>query len=1797
MKRYIFTCFVFIILISLFSIAMPFWKKDNAVPDFNFPQDVLKSAEKQMKSATISDGTVGQDFLNALLAGLRAYQEIEENNIEGQIDYIEKHTADVKLSQPDRALILALKARILKSYYENNSWRFRDRRTPGDSIALWSPEQFTDSIAELLKQAAVLAADVDVAQYIPKVLTEGDTRIFGNFASLFASWGDAKSEFYKLCQTGSPAFFYWLNMEKENAFDNPLDRIDFYKQYASYSWANLLLFRLLDDAPTGIQYPNTPDNPQNILRDSIVDAIEDAVAAHPDFPYNSYLTGSLKRVTAPSISISVNPYVPVGASFSIAVASYNIRNLDLEICRTSSRRLSDKQVKALKPFRVIKYETDSVFDNQTIDVVLPEPGIYALRTRLDSDKDYRVTFFEAAPFAPALLSCFKQGVAITTDFVTGAPVADVKVIGQAKAPQSLARTDADGIAWFSKWDNQDRWRHYVSFAYRGHTYEFDDDMSLNFYNPQAPKEQLNLNVLTDRALYHPGETLSWAVVAARKGTDGRKELLRNETVEVTFRNANNQVVATQNCRTDAMGRVDGSFDIPDDGLTGYFSVMARYSTQSAQTRVMVSDFKAPVFEVKIDSLKMSPRLVVIQGVATTFSGMPVADAEVRMNVSNNRPWLRDIVLFEDSTRTDGSGNFRFEIPAGSDAGGDWGFFAEVTVTDAAAQTATATRMIRFGKQYQLSVQCPDGNVSSEKPFNFKVIAKDVNNGTTVLDYRWQLRRDSKVVEEGRAATDEVVTLDLSDTPAGKYTISAEPVDESLADSSVSDDFTLYNIVKNRVPEGSIIFVPVSSLKVDSDLRGTQFSVGTPDETTYVYVAVATENGIHSMRNYRLAQGFTTIDIPLNSDKDHKVKVIAMKDGRTHVQDIDITRVEPKHLNIQVQSFRDRVTPGATETWRLRIVGEDASSAAAVATMYNQALDHLCDYTSYLNFRFYTPSWTFDDSDLPTYPSHLNASVSFPFEPLPAIYAPQFVYINQQGMMIRGRRMYKNRYTATSGNEEVREDAEEEVMYNMITPTHYASAAPMAANDAICDYVTTEFSDEEAPVQSPELEVEYREPEVLQAFWMPRLVADKEGVVTIEFTVPNANTTWAFHMFGWTSELLAAQFDATALASKPVMVQAAVPRFLRQGDSAVLRATVFNNTDSAATVETEFEIFNPADGKTISTVRNNVSLDAKGSAIVEAPVTASPGLASVGYRIKAVAGSFADGEQDIIPLLASSQMLVESKEFYFDAKGEPVSLTVPSAEDAVTTFQYCQNPVWTVVKALRGVQWEDYSMTGSVTVQLGSALLARHIITSSPRISSVLAQWKANPDSKALTSMLEKNEQLKMLLLNQTPWVQAAQSNSARMDALAEVLDSTRCEYVIAQSKKALENIQNPDGGFRWAKWSDSESSIWVTVFALQDLGAVNSLASLPGELSPIARSAFRFVEQSAVAQEKNRWLHSQYALIASRFPQITPSEPGKRLLDKVCRSLSKEWRSMNLSDKAYTALILNALGNPDEARHIISSIEQYGKLTPGRGLEFPAVKDMRSYGNIIQAVAKVTPGNPILDLMRQWVILQAQATDDLGACNPDYIISSVLLTGSVWCDMTSVQPITINGTPAVFPEAELGTGYLTAHVEPASLIRIAPTGVTPSYGSIVSVFTAPMNSVPSFRTDDLEISKRMMVQRDGKWVETTVFRFGEEVQVQLQIRARRLLEYVAVIDERPAGFEPREQLPGWLWSNGIGFYRENRDASTRLFIGYLPKGSYSLTYTMTAATTGTFASGVATLQSQYDPALTAHSSGTIITIE
>ena len=89
---------------------------------------------------------------------------------------------------------------------------------------------------------------------------------------------------------------------------------------------------------------------------------------------------------------------------------------------------------------------------------------------------------------------------------------------------------------------------------------------------------------------------------------------------------------------------------------------------------------------------------------------------------------------------------------------------------------------------------------------------------------------------------------------------------------------------------------------------------------------------------------------------------------------------------------------------------------------------------------------------------------------------------------------------------------------------------------------------------------------------------------------------------------------------------------------------------------------------------------------------------------------------------------------------------------------------------------------------------------------------------------------------------------------------------------------------------------------------------------------------------------------------------------------------------------------------------------------------------------------------------------------------------------------------------------------------------------------------------------------------------------------------MTISDARAACFEPVSQLPSVQFAEGVCFYLEPRDSQTDIFVTTMPKGTYVITYDLYVNNAGSFASGIATASSQYEPGIAARSAGSVLTV-
>ena len=241
------------------------------------------------------------------------------------------------------------------------------------------------------------------------------------------------------------------------------------------------------------------------------------------------------------------------------------------------------------------------------------------------------------------------------------------------------------------------------------------------------------------------------------------------------------------------------------------------------------------------------------------------------------------------------------------------------------------------------------------------------------------------------------------------------------------------------------------------------------------------------------------------------------------------------------------------------------------------------------------------------------------------------------------------------------------------------------------------------------------------------------------------------------------------------------------------------------------------------------------------------------------------------------------------------------------------------------------------------------------------------------------------------------------------------------------------------------------------------------------------------------------------------------------------------------AMVMQGAGKPDQASELIQSIKEYVVGTEEMGIYFDTRKAQYSWMSYkiptqvaaMEAINRIAPDTEMLNGMKQWLLKQKQV--------------------QVW-----ETPIAT--ADAVYAFLSMGGNKLNQ-----SGSMEASVGGSAVYAQ----YLEDMDKVSSAKGAGLQIERTFF--RDGKELDSkTVLHVGDKVTVCLTISADRDMDFIQVKDERAACMEPEQQLSGYHWSGGIGYYLVSRDASTSFFIDQLRKGTYQLEYTVYIDRAGTY---------------------------
>ena len=923
----------------------------------------------------------------------------------------------------------------------------------------------------------------------------------------------------------------------------------------------------------------------------------------------------------------------------------------------------------------------------------------------------------------------------------------------------------------------------------------------------------------------------------------------------------------------------------------------------------------------------------------------------------------------------------------------------------------------------------------------------------------------------------------------------------------------------------------------------------------------------------------------------------------------------KELKVEIATFRDKLLPGETEEWTIRVEsGKRKEESALVMTMYDDALN-----------TYGTPSWR-----LWSCRSHSTVWQT--------LYTPYLCWNRYDGRMWhnyngsypsvwtlkdalpsynrwRGRLMYKtasarNAAVVTTELAVVEDDVEEATLDAVQTS---AAGAAMAA-----DAGAEEEVEEEAifSVVEKEPEVQLRTNLSPLAFFAPALRTDSTGTATYRFTVPELLTRWNLRGLAVTKDLKSGTFSKTLVTAKPLMVQPNMPRFLRSGDSLSLMAKVVMAEPISAPQEVtvDFLLTDAATGDTLCFHTEHVSVKDAAQVLFDVEVPQHVYVAT--YKIVAHADGMSDGEQGQVPVVTNRQAVTVSQALYINGVGEK-HFEMPQWLDAGTTrepllvaAEVVSNPIWLAVKSMPYLSDLENPSTLYLATQLHINTLGKSILDKL-NIADVLDKLNENPDSR-----LRMNEDVKQTLLQATPWVRDALAEEDQMATVKNYFDHERMEAQLSDLGKQLSERQNADGGWCWMP--DGKSSLWVTQQVLQNL----KLES--GNLKVESEKALKYIDREQQAhydryikpylKKGYKWEPTDIDYLYTRsFYGKAKTEAYRFYYDNALKRY-KDYG--NLYTQAQLALVFFRHGDRKEALDLLRRIKEKALVNDEMGMYW---RDNRSswwwyqrpietQALLVLAFSEITPDDrETIGLMQQWLLKQKQTTHWGNDCATAHAIEALTLgtrraaSASHWqLTVDSPQPatsLTVFGQPVSASATGL-EGYrqqrwigasldsLRSHACSDIIIRKSDSAI--AWGAVYYQFADEMDKIPS---TDMGITIKRAYLHDGP------LHVGDRVRVRIDIQCDRTMEYLELIDGRPSCVEPLSTQAGWRWSDGLSYYITVNQTDTRCYIDRLEKGRYWFEYEVYVTNPGRFMAGPVTIQCMYAPEFRAIDKAVIMEVK
>lgn len=1349
------------------------------------------------------------------------------------------------------------------------------------------------------------------------------------------------------------------------------------------------------------------------------------------------------------------------------------------------------------------------------------------------------------------------------------------------------------------------------------------------------------SVLTDLALYRPGDEVEFSAILYNR-RQHELSFAKDKKINVVLRDANWQNVDTLNLITDRYGRADGKFNIPKRALNGNWGIfIEEKGSQIGSCSFTVADYKAPSFIVKTESKNGASAVagdsIIFRGQATTYTGMPVAGAKVSYTISYQPGWWRNSggnASFGGETVTGSDGSFEISVGTEGLKGTPYerGMFTlNGDVTDRSGESVPFDPLrFSLGKLYRISPELSPVVKVSEQEQTFKVNVNDFTGIPTPMQVHYQIVSSDKVVESGSFKS-PVFKPALTALASGRYAFkfALDKDAFNLADNGevVTDSIILWRQSDIHPPVETALWCPESRYVVEEGKKSVDVRIGSSLTPGYVLAVISDSKKYLESRWIKIDNENIEFKFEMpSSSQRYYIDFIAQSNLSNSTKRVEIVPAgQLSELKVIAESFRDKIEPGTKEKWTFSFTmnGTSMSGIPALAVMTDKSLNAIVPFrwrfNPYSTLSWYSPVSIEIGYKFPA-TNRYNEKITY-YKSNESFSVPSF---NTYGYSLYGSNSFGSDYIRIRGGRnmmyKMSAAGADTVNINDVTDECAAEEGMVLMEPAVMNMAAKTEGQDAGPggnMQPDNLNI--RNAEMPVAFFMPSLLSDSSGRVDVAFTAPDFIGTWQFQIAGYTPEMRGATLVLDAVSAKSVMAKLNSPRFVRTGDDVVFSAMIYNNTEKTSSVAARIDVINALSGEVLySAQKDKLTIEPSGSTPFSASFRIPENVEAITLRVVATSDSHSDGEQTIIPVLPATSVINESTTFYMGVGVDSKSLTLPEyKKDASITLTYTGNPVWECLTALPSIVESKSESILSRTDALFANAVGAGLVNKYPVLASAIRAMSApeNEKDSLLVSPLEKNSELKSLLLSETPWVNDAVSETLRMKSLLRFVVGDEAKEAIDSDVKLIADRQNRDGGWGWCP--DMNSSPFMTRSVLTQLGSLKNLGFFPSSLRENVSKAVRYLDSYYVELREKLGSDSysvtdmiNYLYARNSFDNLNVSSKFSRLQSEIIKKADKEWKNFDIYNKATAAIVLYRNGREQTASQILESLQQYAVKTPEKGMWFDNVtSDAGLYGpiltnaRVLEAYSEIAPASDCVDLLRQWLVLSKQTQDWHGSNQAALVVSTLLSTGSDWNIPVTKPEITLGNKIINIPKTTLLTGSfsvaLPAELASGAQLTVAHSENVPAWGGVVARYIAPISESRAVSMPELSVSKSLVTitpSAEGLSASNGELKVGDKVNVTITIKNDRDLDYVAVTDNRAACLEPVEQVSGYEGSDGVWYYKEVRNTVTNLFIPHLPKGTHVLKYDCYVSRSGTYSLGITSAMSQYTPLITASSNGSEITV-